>query len=176
MGFTLRPCVCCLTLLRRPLATAGYSRCVLVVRAGALGTRHKQSRVRLDYWPQIVVHVASTTLNVDATLGVGGPSAACLPAAPGPHTSVGFVVRFAGDPKGPGHRASSWGGWSWDPTAAGRLDAAGDADCIQRIPVAVLATFADTQYLRASVVRCEDSDKPLSFTVARRSTRRVRCW
>ena len=110
------------------------------------------------------MNVDATSLNADAAFRVGGPSAACLPAAPDPHSSVGLVVRFAGDPRGPGHRASSWGGRSWDPTAAERIGAAGDADCIQRIPVAVLATSADTPYLRALVVRCEDSGRPLSFT------------
>ena len=96
----------------------------------------------------------------------------------------------AGPTGGRGSRTSSCRGPTHGPRASGlalgepvggsnrscRRGAAGDAVCIQRIPVAVLATPAATSYLRALVVVCKDPGRSMSFTVARRSTRRVRYW
>ena len=90
---------------------------------------------------------------------------------------LGLPAGGAGPTGGRGSRASSGRG-PHGPRAPGlalgepvlgsnricRRGAAGDAVCIQRIPVAVLATPAATSYLRALVVVCKDPGRSMSFT------------
>ena len=89
----------------------------------------------------------------------------CLPAGGAwPADIRGTRGSFSRGPQGPGAPGLVSGEPVLGSNCSWGIGAAEDAGCIQRIPVAVLATSADTTYLRALVVRCEDSGRPLSFT------------
>ena len=89
----------------------------------------------------------------------------CLPAGgAGPTGGRGSRTSSGRGPHGPRAPGLALGEPVVGSNRICRRCAAGDAVCIQRIPVAVLATPAATSYLRALVVVCKDPGRSMSFT------------